>query len=80
MKLLIWLAFFGLVAAALFARKSSSKAKPVVQQRNRQFDSNGAELMVRCAHCGVYVPISEAVNDLGVEYCCEEHRGKRPVF
>lgn len=80
MKLLIWLAFFGLVAAALVARKSSSKIKSAAQPRHREFDSTGAELMVRCAHCGVYVPVSEAVTDRGAEYCCEEHCGKPPSF
>ncbi|MBS1169772.1 MAG: hypothetical protein H6R01_690 [Burkholderiaceae bacterium] len=80
MKLLIWLALFGLVAAALLAKKSASKPRPTAPLRRKQFDSTGAELMVRCAHCGVHVPISEAVNDLGIEYCCEEHRGKPPVF
>lgn len=80
MKVLIWLVVFGLVAMALFSKKSSSRTKAALQpQRKRQFDSTGAELMVRCAHCGVYVPISEAVNDAGVEYCCEDHRGKPPV-
>ncbi|MEA5097233.1 MAG: PP0621 family protein [Burkholderiaceae bacterium] len=76
MKLLIWLAFFGLVVAALVVRKSPSRIKTAEPPRRREFDSTGAELMVRCAHCGVYVPVSEAVKDRGAEYCCEEHRGK----
>ncbi len=29
---------------------------------------------VRCHHCGVYVPASEALHAGKYDYCCEEHR------
>jgi uncharacterized protein len=36
------------------------------------------ESMLRCAHCGVFVPASEAVPGIeqhsGQSYCCEQHR------
>lgn len=33
------------------------------------------ERMVACAHCGVYLPLSESVGDQGDSvFCCEEHR------
>ena len=36
-----------------------------------------AENMVRCAHCNVNVPTSEAIFSRGEYYCCEEHRRAR---
>ena len=30
--------------------------------------------MVRCSHCGVYVPRGEAVQDGDRYFCCREHR------
>lgn len=81
MKFIVWLAFFTLVAWALYAKRTSlGKPKPVASQRRREFDSTGAELTVRCHHCGVYLPISEAINYRDTEYCCDEHRGKPPIF
>ncbi len=34
----------------------------------------GAELMVRCAHCGLHLPRKEALAHAERWYCCEEHR------
>lgn len=35
----------------------------------------GHEPMLRCRHCGVHLPASEAVKDAGGEiYCSAEHR------
>lgn len=33
-----------------------------------------AEDMVRCAHCGVHLPIGESVRAEGKYYCCAAHR------
>lgn len=33
-----------------------------------------AEDMVRCAHCGVHLPLSEAIMAQGKYYCSEAHR------
>lgn len=32
------------------------------------------EKMVKCANCGVYVPISEAIAVHGQFYCCDAHK------
>jgi uncharacterized protein len=32
--------------------------------------------MVACAHCGLHIPESEAVQDGDRHYCCEEHLKK----
>jgi len=37
-------------------------------------DKQGAEEIVACAHCGVYLPASTAVQGKGGPYCCVEHR------
>lgn len=41
----------------------ASGAAPVVPER-----------MVRCAHCGVHLPESDALADGGVHYCNAAHR------
>ncbi|MDD3448209.1 MAG: PP0621 family protein [Gammaproteobacteria bacterium] len=33
-----------------------------------------AEPMVRCAHCGVFVPATEALARDGQPFCCARHR------
>jgi len=30
--------------------------------------------MVRCTHCGVYIPRHEAIQDSNQYYCCKQHR------
>lgn len=37
-------------------------------------DKQGAEEIVACAHCGVYLPASTALKGKGGPYCCVEHR------
>jgi uncharacterized protein len=32
------------------------------------------ESFARCAHCGVHLPLNDAVIDRGVAYCSEAHR------
>ncbi len=35
----------------------------------------GVEKMVGCAHCGIHLPLSEALTGADQRhYCCEEHR------
>jgi uncharacterized protein len=31
------------------------------------------DVMLRCAHCGVYIPQSEAYQRMGSTYCSREH-------
>lgn len=82
MKLLAWIAFIGLVVAALWVKRSASFKITKLSQHQvpPDFDDSGAERMVRCAHCGVYIPSSEALQYRGETYCCEEHLGKPPTF
>jgi uncharacterized protein len=51
----------------------------LVSGYSRKRDRSGSaapagESMVPCAHCGVNVPRSEAVEGAGRFFCCEEHR------
>ena len=36
--------------------------------------SQQPEAFARCAHCGVHLPIKDAVVDGGIAYCSEAHR------
>ena len=76
MKLLAWLLFLGLVVAALYRKMSVTRIKIFQSVSPRQFDESGAEIMVCCAHCGVYIPASEALRHDNVTYCSTEHVGK----
>ena len=39
------------------------------------FPEGGVEKMVGCAHCGILMPVSEALTGADPRhYCCEEHR------
>ena len=80
MKVLMWLAFFALVIAALYAKKSPAKTLPPLTQRSKQSDSADAEIMLQCSYCGTYIPASEAIILSAAIYCCEEHRGKSTLF
>lgn len=37
-------------------------------------DPCDAEDMVRCAHCGVHLPVSESLRADGKTFCCAAHR------
>ena len=52
-----------------FGRKSSASARKAEEPA-----SPAGERMVGCAHCGVHLPQSEAVDDNGAYFCGEAHR------
>lgn len=68
MKFLLWALFIG--AVVLFVLQARRGA------RTRDSRALGeAESMVRCAHCGIYVPESEAIaGPAGRVYCSDAHR------
>jgi len=68
MKFLLW----GLIiAAVIWLLRNQKNANGAVAQSNT---SKKSEAMVQCAHCGVYVPASEAMAaSSGSLYCCQEH-------
>ena len=56
------------VAIVLIARFLLRQRQSAVRRRAEGSD------MVRCAHCGLHVPASEAVAAGDRCYCCEAHR------
>ncbi|MFH1604157.1 MAG: PP0621 family protein [Pseudomonadota bacterium] len=46
------------------------------RRNDRNKDASGAapERMVRCSHCGLYLPQREAVVEGDRFFCCVEHR------
>lgn len=61
--LAIWL------AVQIVRRMLSQQRKRVAGQKKTV-----AHSMVRCAHCGLHVPETEAVQDGGRFFCSNEHR------
>ena len=70
MKYLLLL--IGAIALVWFVRKVRATRRA---ETFRQPSSVGqsSERMVRCAHCGVNVPVSESVEVGGVPFCSTEH-------
>ncbi len=74
-KILFW---FILIVSVLFAARllargagkaGASSGKPPAGQP----DMSGAEAMVRCEHCGIHMPRSEAFLSDGRTWCGPEH-------
>ncbi|GIK11293.1 MAG: hypothetical protein BroJett001_33590 [Chloroflexota bacterium] len=70
MSKLILLLFLGFLAYLVFkgyqraaSRRTGDSSRPKASER-----------MVACAHCGVHLPESEALEGNGGRFCCEEHR------
>jgi uncharacterized protein len=59
-----------LVGVILWWLKTRSRTRPLhSDQKPRE-----PEAFARCAHCGVHLPINDALVDRGVAYCSEAHR------
>jgi len=72
-KLLFWaiLILAALVVMRIASRKASERAVPPPAPGGAT--AAAPETMVRCAHCGVHLPRSEALLSNGQFWCCEEH-------
>ena len=71
MKLLFWLV---IVFAAIWLLRNK-KSLTGGAGPTRPAAGEGVEMMVQCAHCGVYMPASESIVAVsGAAYCSEEHR------
>ncbi len=67
MKYLLWL----LVIAVIWwvwSKRQTAERRPASRPAPE------AERMVRCAHCGVYLPESDGLAAEGQVYCSEAHR------
>jgi uncharacterized protein len=76
MKYLLLLAVIALV---LWAMRRASLPPPPAPPPPRPPEPPQLEAMVRCSHCGLHLPSSEAVLGLdGQPYCCPMHRAAGP--
>lgn len=73
MKILLWvLVAFAVVMWLTYGKKQRMKSE---RGTSSPSTSKVPETMVRCAHCGTYIPASEALTlPSGMHFCCEEHR------
>jgi uncharacterized protein len=72
-KFLFWALFIVLLIWLMRGKKHVAKGSSGTNASARP--ANGAEAMRQCAHCGMYVPESEAVvTAAGKVFCSEEHR------
>ncbi|NYT35799.1 PP0621 family protein [Allopusillimonas soli] len=74
-KLLFWIIVIigGLLAARLIAHNQARRAMEAKRPRAPLAKSDTSEAMVRCAHCGIHLPRSEAVLMNGQTWCSQEH-------
>ncbi|NLC37623.1 MAG: hypothetical protein GX772_14520 [Alcaligenaceae bacterium] len=77
-KILFWIILIlaVLIGARLLARSSSSPAPGGRLRKTAkagQADMSQAEAMVRCQHCGIHLPRSEAFMSNGKTWCGPEH-------
>jgi uncharacterized protein len=61
--LLLWLLF-----------GARARRGPREEERTRRQGDASSEAMVACAHCGVHLPRSEALDARGLHYCSVAHR------
>jgi uncharacterized protein len=79
-KLIFWIVvvLVALTIARIIAHnnaRNGQRGKPAQSRRGaRQAARNApAEQMVRCAHCGIHLPRSEATMIGGETWCSQEH-------
>lgn len=57
------------IAAIYWIWRTLSGSRRRVQPRQQAKEQN----MVACAHCGLHVPVAEAIASAEQYYCCKEH-------
>lgn len=76
-KTLFWIAvFFGVLLASRFLAHHAAKKRSrdeQAQQAPRNNPLPSSEQMVSCAHCGVFLPRSEALLRNDETWCSEAH-------
>ncbi len=73
MKYLLWLGLIAVVWWIWSKRQTPGSARPAPKAAAE------AEQMVRCAHCGVYLPASDSLAEGGDFYCCVAHKLAGPA-
>ncbi|MCC2594760.1 hypothetical protein LKR43_00220 [Pusillimonas sp. MFBS29] len=77
-KILFWIIVIigALLAARIIARhqeRSQLKDRQPRQVKKSSNPEKATESMVRCEHCGIHLPRSEAVLSQGRIWCSKEH-------
>ena len=75
-KILFWIIVIlaALVAARILARHSADgKRQEPAPKAPKRPATLSSESMVRCAHCGIHLPRSEAILSQGKTWCSQEH-------
>lgn len=60
------------------ARVKERAAQAAREGREKAGKAVATERIVECAHCGLNVPESEALQESGRFYCCDAHRLSGP--
>jgi len=87
-RIIFWLALVFLVIFAIRSKIREAQKRhqqqfrqqqppqpqqPSPQARARAQAANDAEVMLQCAHCGIFYPASETVQANGRDYCSAAH-------
>lgn len=70
-RILFWIALAVLVYFAVRSKLRAGQVRHDAQRGERALGET--EPMVSCAHCGTFVPASEAVRADGLDYCSPAH-------
>jgi len=83
-KLLFWIVLIILVlfVARLAGRMAAARQAGAPDAKKAKTGAGGPkplESMVRCAHCGIHLPRSEALQQNGQTWCSAEHARLGPA-
>ena len=74
-KILFWAVVIigGLLLARILARQKANAALREAEPPRAMPQARPGESMIRCEHCGIHLPRSEAVLIGGRTWCSQEH-------
>ena len=80
-KLLFWIVIIiaVLCVARIAARMAAARRAPGFPAARRPPSPAAAQTMVRCAHCGIHLPRSEALLQNGRTWCSADHAQRGPT-
>ena len=75
MKFVTWLLIIlaAMTVSRMINARNAAARRTAAQPGRAPAASNGVESMVSCAHCGIYMPRSEALLIGKRTWCCEDH-------
>lgn len=72
-KVLFWIVVIA-IGFGVYRLMQIMERKSARDREQRPDPEAARELVMRCDHCGVHVPASEAITDRGRVFCSEAHR------